>query len=82
MKLQPWASMTVSEAKLAFQNGIIKEIRIDVVMGEYTMIVKTNIDEMPIRTARYTMKKYKSLDAILKDYQYITCSEVKTLILK
>ncbi|MFA2868993.1 hypothetical protein [Acinetobacter pittii] len=81
MRLESWESLTIGEAKSLFEHGVVKHLRIDVVMGDFVLMVKTDIHEKPIRTHRYEYKKYKSLDAILKDYQYITSKEVKSLIL-
>ena len=82
MRLDGWQSFTIGEAKKFYDAGSIKELRIDVLMGDYIMIAKGSFDERPIRTHRYEYKKYKSLDSIFKDYQYITSQEVKALILK
>ncbi|WP_047429779.1 hypothetical protein [Acinetobacter sp. neg1] len=82
MRLESWQSLTISEAKSLYEHGVINQIRVDVMLGDFVLMVKTDITERPIRTHRYEYKKYKSLDAILKDYQYITSQEVKSLILK
>lgn len=82
MRLESWQSLTIGEAKSLFDHGVVKQFRIDVMLGDFVLVIKTDIHERPIRTHRYEYKKYKSLDAILKDYQYITSQEVKSLILK
>jgi hypothetical protein len=78
MKLEFWESYTISEAKSAFNHGLINDLRIDGVLGEFHMIAVSKIDQKPIRTSRYEYKKYKSLDAIIKDYEYITSKKFKS----
>lgn len=82
MRLESWQSFTIAEAKSLYDHGVVKQVRIDVFMEEFILVVKTDIHERPIRTHRYEYKKYKSLDAILKDYRYITSKDVNSLILK
>lgn len=82
MQLKSDEGMTLQEAKATFDNGNVKYIRVDIVLGEYYLMVCTKISEKPIRTQRNTYKSYKSLTAIMKDYRYITSSEAKSLILK
>lgn len=82
MRLESWQSLTISEAKSLYDHGVVKQVRIDVILGDFILMIKTDVQDRPIRTHRYEYKKYKSLDAILKDYQYITSQESKTLILK
>lgn len=82
MQLKANEGMTLQEAKATFDNGNVKNIRVDIVLGEYHLMICTKISEKPIRTQRNTYKSYKSITAIMKDYKYITSSEVKCLILK
>lgn len=71
-------SYTVAQARDAYLNNSIKAIRLDHVLGSFYMFVKTYRGDLPIRTQRYEQKAYKSLAAVISDYEHITGKPFKS----
>lgn len=82
MQLDKNGGISLTEAKATFDNGNVKGIRVDLVLGAYYLVVCTRVGEKPIRTQRNTYKQYKSLNSMLNDYKYITSNEAKSFIIK
>lgn len=74
------SGITLSEAKATFDNGNVTSIRIDIIFGNYYLVICTKIAEKTLINARNKEKIFKTLDAIMKDYLYITSKEIKSLI--
>lgn len=82
MNIKVKAGITLSEAKATFENGNVSSIRIDVILGNYYLIICTKIAEKTLINARNKEKVFKSLEAIIKDYRYITSLPLNSMIIK
>ena len=71
--------ITISEAKATFDNGNVTGIRVDIILGNYYLVICTKITDKTLINARNKEKIFKTLDAINKDYLYITSREIKSL---
>lgn len=74
--------ITVSEAKNTFDNGNVRSLRADCFLGTWNLIVCTSIAEKIVITFRGQPKAYKSLNALLADYQLITSKEASSFLFK
>lgn len=74
--------ITVSEAKNTFDNGNVKSIRADCFLGTWNLIVCTGIAEKIVVTFRGQPKTYKSLSALLTDYQLITSKNASSFVFR
>lgn len=74
--------ITLSEAKATFDNGNVTSLRIDIILGNYYLVVCTKIADKTLMNARNQEKIFKTLEAIMKDYQYITSKEIKSLLIR
>lgn len=82
MNIKQRSGISLAEAKATFENGNVGSIRIDIVLGNYYLVVCTKITEKTLVNARNKEKVFKSLDAIIKDYRYITSMPINTMIIK
>lgn len=76
------AGISIAEAKSAFDNGSVKNLRIDMLFGQMVLIVCTKTADKPVRTVRNKYKQYKSIEALARDYKLITSNDIKCMILK
>lgn len=72
--------ISLNDAKLALENGSIDSISFNFFLGSLNCVILfKNGKEGVITTTRGDYKKYKSLDAIFKDYKFITSLELCSL---
>ena len=82
MNIKPRSGITLAEAKATFENGNVRSIRIDVILGNYYLIIFTKIADKTLINARNKEKVFKSLEAIIKDYRYITSLPINSMIIQ
>lgn len=81
--MQNKQGITVAEAKNTFENGNVKGLRVDHLLGDlYLVVCMAQAGEKTIITHRGHNKAYKSMNALFSDYQAITSQQIKSLILK
>ncbi|HDG9824208.1 MULTISPECIES: hypothetical protein [Acinetobacter] len=81
--MQNKQGITVAEAKNTFENGNVKALRADYLLGDlYLVVCMAQTGEKTIITHRGHNKAYKSMNALFADYKTITSQQVKTLALK
>lgn len=72
--------ITIAEAKSTFENGNIKGLRVDYLLGDlYLVVCMVKTGEKTIITHRGHNKAYKSMNALFADYQAITSQQIKSL---
>lgn len=75
--------ITVTEAKNTFENGNVKSLRVDYLLGDlYLVVCMAQTGEKTVITHRGHNKAYKSMRALFADYQTITSQQIKSLTLR
>lgn len=71
-KVDGYNSYSLVQAKEVYMQGHTTHLRVDYVLGSSYLFLCSKWYQRPIRTQRYQQKEYKTLNAIIRDYEYIT----------